>query len=767
MIQLKRLFRVALVVSACICCTTYQSFAQSTSATAAKVSIIPLPAKLEQQEGFFIINKGTAILAKDAVEIKTAEVFNAYFSAISGYSLPTTTNATRNVIILTKKQGGPAEGYTITSSPNAITVTGNDNAGMFYGMQTVMQLIPTEKSNTYNLPLVAVEDAPRFGYRGLHLDVSRHFFSIDFIKKFIDLLAMHKMNTFHWHLTDDQGWRIEIKKFPKLQTIASQRKTSMIGNYADNKYDGKPYGGFYTQTEVKDVVKYASERFVTVIPEIEMPGHALAALTAYPELGCTGGPYEVATKWGVFDDVFCAGNDQTFTFLQDVLDEVMPLFPSKLIHIGGDECPKTRWKVCPKCQARMKANNLKDEHALQSYFIQRMEKYINSKGKQIIGWDEILEGGLAPNAAVMSWRGMEGGIEAAKQQHDVVMTPGSHLYFDHYQARGKNEPIAFGGFTPVSKVYSFEPIPKELSNNEKKYIKGAQANLWTEYILSSSQAEYMEYPRATALAEVLWSPADKRNYDDFMNRLKVHFSRLDVKKVNYAKHVFDINATVSQTAKNQVQVAFDTKMENAQIRYTLDGSKPTMKSDIYRKPIIIKENCNLQALIFVKGEPFGNGYAQPFVANLATGKEVTLKDAPADKYNPGNFALVNGIEGSKELNDEQWLGWNGKNMEAVVDLGKPSTVKNISFNTVHAPGKWIYKPKVVTMYASNDGRIYRIIYTENVFNKEGVFKVNAKVPNVPARFIKIVAENFGTIPAGAPAGAGSPAWFFIDEIIVE
>lgn len=362
-------------------------------------------------------------------------------------------------------------------------------------------------------------------------------FPVSFVKKYIDLLAYHKFNRFHWHLTEDQGWRIEIKKYPKLQEVAAYRKETLVGNYGSGKYDGQRYGGFYTQEEVKDIVKYAADRYVTIIPEIEMPGHAVAALTAYPQLGCTGGPYEVRTTWGVADDVFCAGKEETFAFLQDVLDEVVPLFPGKYVHIGGDECPKTRWKKCPHCQKRIKTEKLKDEHALQSYFIQRIEKYLNGKGKQIIGWDEILEGGLAPNATVMSWRGEEGGIAAAQQGHDVIMTPGNWCYFDHYQDTSKTEPLAIGGFTPVSQVYSYEPLPEQLSAEESKHVLGAQANLWTEYIATPEYAEFMAYPRACALAEVVWSPKENKSYDDFVKRMATHVTRLDQLKVNYAKHI--------------------------------------------------------------------------------------------------------------------------------------------------------------------------------------------------------------------------------------
>jgi hexosaminidase len=433
-----------------------------------------------------------------------------------------------------------AEGYRLNVDEKGATIQASTGAGLFYGVQSFLQLV-----NAYGpqIPVIKITDYPRFEYRGMHLDVGRHMFPVEEVKKYIDLLAIHKMNRFHWHLTEDQGWRIEIKKYPALQEVGAYRKETVIGHAstADRKnkknFDGKRYGGFYTQEEVKDIVKYAEDRYITVVPEIEMPGHALAALSAYPALGCTGGPYEAATTWGVFDDVFCAGKEETFTFLEGVMDEVIELFPGKYIHVGGDESPKTRWQKCPHCQKRIKSEKLKDEHALQSYFIQRMEKYLNSKGRQIIGWDEILEGGLAPNATVMSWRGEEGGIDAAKQDHDVIMTPGKWCYFDKYQDTTGTEPLAIGGYTPVSVVYSYEPVPPQLSAEEAKHVLGAQANVWTEYIPTSEHLEYMVYPRGVAMAEVLWTQKENKNYDSFLKRMKTHFKLLDELKVNYAKHI--------------------------------------------------------------------------------------------------------------------------------------------------------------------------------------------------------------------------------------
>lgn len=430
------------------------------------------------------------------------------------------------------------EGYHLKVTPNGIIVEASAPNGLFYGIQTIIQLMPStrQKAEEVVLPSVEIKDAPRFAWRGLHLDVCRHFMPKEFIMKYIDYMAMHKLNTFHWHLTDDQGWRIEIKKYSRLTDVGSTRRETLTGHSSNSQnYDGTPEGGYYTQEDIKEVVAYAAKRYVTVVPEIEMPGHALAALASYPEYGCTGGPYEVATRWGVFDDAFCAGKDTTFTFLQDIIDEVVPLFPSEYFHIGGDECPKGAWKKCPLCQQRKREEGLRSEQELQSYFVQRIETYLNEKGKRLIGWDEILDGELAPNAALMSWRGTERGILAARLQHFVVMTPGNYCYFDHYQADPKKEPLASGGYTPLEKVYNYEPVPEELTKSESRFILGAQGNVWTEYMKTPEQVEYMVYPRAAALAEVVWSPKESKDYASFKDRMQSQKNRYDAYEINYFK----------------------------------------------------------------------------------------------------------------------------------------------------------------------------------------------------------------------------------------
>lgn len=499
--------------------------------------IIPLPQKMEYHSGNFVLSSKTVIQSKNTSSFE-ALYLKENIKNQTGLELQILAQAPKAVskINLVFDVEGPVESnlkeiYKLMVTNQSVTIKAEYNQGIFYGIQTFLQLIPSKNKAEIKIPCLEINDQPKFNWRGMHLDVCRHYFPITFIKKYIDYLAHYKMNTFHWHLTEDQGWRIEIKKYPKLTEIGAWRNGSMIGRYDDQKFDDIKYGGFYTQEEIKEVVAYASQRHITIIPEIEMPGHSLAALAAYSELSCTGGPFEVGKKWGVFDDVYCP-KEETFTFLENVLSEVLALFPSEYIHIGGDECPKTRWKSCSHCQKLIKEKGLKDEHELQSYFIQRIEKFVNSKGRKIIGWDEILEGGLAPNAAVMSWRGTEGGIAAAKQKHYVVMTPGSHCYFDHYQGKPENEPLAIGGFTSLEKVYNFNPMPKELDLEEQKYILGAQANVWTEYILTPEQVEYMIMPRMSALAEVLWGTAKPENYLDFKTRLQAQENWLKNNNIN-------------------------------------------------------------------------------------------------------------------------------------------------------------------------------------------------------------------------------------------
>jgi hexosaminidase len=530
---------------------TALSFAQ-------EVKIIPQPAQIITNKGSFAISPKTSLVVANTADNATAAFLNKYLLNYYGFELPIVQKATKNSIkfkSLTNSKGLKGEGYTLKSGREGVLIVGNSNQGTFYGMQTLIQLLPTEKGNNLKIASVNIEDEPRFAYRGAMLDVSRHFFPVAFVKKYIDYLALHKMNYFHWHLTEDQAWRIEIKKYPRLTEIGSKRNGTIIGRYPGKGSDNTPEEGFYTQEEVKEIVKYASDRFVTVIPEIEMPGHSSAAIAAYPMLSCfpnektdmpdnmisekskqelaNGRVKLVQETWGVFTDVY-APTEYTFGFLQDVLDEVMALFPSKYIHVGGDESPKDAWKRSEFCQQLIKEKGLKDEHGLQSYFIQRMEKYINKNGRTLIGWDEILEGGLAPNAIVMSWRGEEGGIAAAKENHQVIMTPGTHVYLDASQTKNEKE-VTIGGFTNLEKIYSYEPIPKELNAQQAKYVMGAQGNVWTEYMANPAKVEYMIFPRLSALSEVLWSPKEKKNWSAFQTKIETQKKRYEMWGANYFK----------------------------------------------------------------------------------------------------------------------------------------------------------------------------------------------------------------------------------------
>ncbi len=535
--------KTVLLFAAMFCIAVFQPKASNVD-----YQVIPMPERIDIQKGEgFVISKSTKILytAGNEKMKRNAAFLTDYLKENTGILLKSkAAKSGGNAILLkTGLVSKNSEAYEIEVSPKGIVITGASEAGVFYGIQTLRKSIPVAKVQKVKMPAVKISDAPAFAYRGMMLDVSRHFCTVDSVKRWIDMLALHNVNTFHWHLTEDQGWRIEIKKYPRLTEIGSKRTETVIGRNT-GKYDGKPHGGFYTQAEAREIVAYAAERYINVIPEIDMPGHMLGALASYPELGCTGGPYQVWRQWGVSDDVLCMGNDKTFEFITDVLNEIMDIFPSKYIHIGGDECPKTNWKKCEKCQARITSLGLKaDEHhsaeeRLQSYFISYAEKVVNKKGRRMIGWDEILEGGLAPDATVMSWRGMSGGIAAAKMDHDVIMTPNSHLYFDHYQTKEtKTEPLAIGGNSPVEKVYNFDPIPGELNAAQRSRIVGVQANLWTEYVPNFRHAEYMVLPRMAALCEVQWSLAYKKDYENFLKRLPTLVEVYKLYNYNYAKHV--------------------------------------------------------------------------------------------------------------------------------------------------------------------------------------------------------------------------------------
>ena len=751
------------------------------------ISIVPQPTKLTPVTGSFTITNRTQIIVPNAhadirrVAQKFADKLKIDGTNVSIIDLNSSKSNTNVIFFLkTDKEGLGTEGYKLSVTPIQINIKAETAQGFFYGVQTLLQMLPTEvfstttlrTKETWRVQCVEIEDKPRYVYRGLHLDASRHFQPVSFVKKYIDLLALHKMNTFHWHLTDDQGWRIEIKKYPKLTEIGAWRKETLIGHSSDlpKKFDGQRYGGYYTQEQIRDIVAYAKERFVTIIPEIEMPGHALAALAAYPELSCDSTKkYEVATSWGVFEDVFCP-SEKTFSFLQDVLTEVMELFPSKYIHIGGDECPKEAWKNSAFCQDLMKKEGLKDEHELQSYFIQRIEKFINAKGRHIIGWDEILEGGLAPNATVMSWRGTEGGITAAQQDHDVIMTPGSHCYFDTYQANPESEPLAIGGLITLENTYSYEPTPNVLNAQQAKHILGAQGNVWTEYMRTTDQVEYMVFPRAIALAEVLWSPKNRRNYDNFVSRLQTHFLRLDRLDVNYSKRLYDVDIAV-KSDNSTPSVILSSSVKNTEIRYTTDGSQPNIRSLAYTQPIEIKDFNLIKAVNFQNNKPLSKTVSQTIYPHAALGLKYKLTKPAKNTYESGSRGLTNGLRGS-EKTYSQWIGFEGNDMEVIFDFEQPFKMRSIDLEFLNKPSSWVFLPDYVIASVSNDGKEWLDIDRADFEHSRSLEKTYIKQAKLrfseytrPKRYLKIYAKNMGVCPSGHP-GEGKAAWLFADELII-
>ncbi len=747
--------------------------------------VVPMPQKVvATQGGAFQLSPKTLICypSNNKALKREAEFLADYIHETTGLTLGITNMpAQRNCIRLTAslKHSNP-EAYMLRANSDIILIDGASSAGVFYGVQTLRKSLPTGACGERGItvPATEVTDAPRFSYRGAHLDVSRHFVGVDSVRRFIDMLALHNINRFHWHLTDDQGWRIEIKKYPKLTTIGSQRDETVIGHNT-GRYDGIPYGGFYTQKQIKEIVKYAAERHITIVPEIDMPGHMQAALTAYPELGCTGGPYKVWTMWGVSDNVLCAGNDKTLKFIDDVLDEVVKLFPSQYIHVGGDECPKTVWKTCPKCQARIKANGLEAdgkhsaEERLQSYVIRHAEEHLTKLGRSMIGWDEILEGGLAPNASVMSWRGEAGGIEAAKQNHDVVMTPNTYLYFDYYQsADTKNEPEAIGGYLPIERVYSYEPMPKSLTAAQQKHIIGVQANCWTEYMPTYRQIEYMELPRMAALSEVQWSKPENKDYDKFLERLPRLIDIYNVKGYNYARTIYNVHMTLSQDTTRHAIMAELTTFDNAPVHYTLDGSEPTTASPRYTAPIAIDKTCKLRAASF-RGNTKTPEVGESFRFNKATACPIRLLEPSNPSYTyAGAQLLVDGLEGeTKNYRTGRWIGFAGHDLDAVIDLGKPTAFSTVNFNVCIETGDWIFGPRKIEVLTSDNGTDFTTVYSKDEASVEKGFPGMvlgkcAMFDSVTARYVRLRVASEHAMPEWH-GGHGNPGFLFVDEISVK
>ena len=760
--------------------------ASCTAEKEANYQVIPLPQEVSlTQENPFKLNENVLIAypENNALLQRNAEFLSEYIQQATNYAPKTKAIAAgeqvKNAIVLGLDPSiANKEGYVLTTTPEGINLNGQTENGVFYGIQTLRKSIPAEaKEATILIPAGEIKDEPRFSYRGMHLDVGRHFFPKEFMKKYIDLLALHNMNTFHWHLTDDQGWRIEIKKYPKLTEIGSQRSRTVIGRNTQ-EYDNTPYGGFFTQEEAKEIVKYAQERYITVIPEVDLPGHMLAALAAYPEMGCTGGPYEVCPRWGIFEDVLCIGNDQTMQFLEDVMSEIIEIFPSKYVHIGGDEAPRTRWEKCPKCQARIKTEGLKAdknhtaEDRLQSYCMTRIEEFLNSKGRQIIGWDEILEGDVAPNATVMSWRGMEGGIKAAQLGHDVIMTPTSFCYFDYYQtADTKDEPLGIGGYVPIEKVYSLEPVPAVLTEEQSKHILGAQANLWTEYIHSSEHVEYMVLPRMAALAEVQWTQPEKNDFKDFTKRLARLMKFYQRDGFNYAKHVFDLKVDFTPDVTKKAVVVTLSTIDDAPIYYTLDGTEPTTASLKYTEPVSITETADFQAVV-IRPEGKSKVVNKKISFNKATYCPIELTFQPSEKYKFGGaITLVDGMKGNDSYATGAWLGFVGGNVEAIIDLGQESEIKQVATNAIVDMSAWIMGSTGLVVSISDDNKEFREVAAKDIpaetnIDKKGVENYEITFDPVKARYVKVVIKRSPALPKGH-AGEGKAAYMFIDEIEVD
>ncbi len=780
-------------------------------------AITPAPLKLEARSGVFTLGPATKIVILESqVEcLPVASYLKEMLTRPTGYGFPTEvstefageTPVRKDAIVLhledLESRVGQ-EGYLLDVSPEQIFIRAAAPAGLFYGVQTLRQLLPAAieppaedgqplgqvtitipcpdkpsvptTATPLIVPCVSVEDRPRFAWRGAMLDCSRHFFPKEFVLRWIDILSRHKLNTFHWHLTDDQGWRIEIKKYPRLTEVGAWRvdREDKHWNARELQQPGEKatYGGFYTQDDIREVVAYAASRFVTVVPEIEMPGHATAALAAYPEFSCAGGPFTVRPGgyWPI-TDIFCPGKEGTFAFLEDVLTEVVGLFPGSFVHIGGDEADKTEWKRCPKCRARIKAEKLADENELQSYFIKRVEKLLVAKGKRLIGWDEILEGGLAPEATVMSWRGTEGGIAAARAGHDVVMSPTSFCYIDYYQGDPAFEPLAIGGYVPLEQVYAFEPVPDILSEDEARHILGGQVNLWTEYIQEGRHAEYMALPRLAALAEAVWSAKERRSWDDFAARTRGLLARYDAAGLKAARSAFLVMIGAEPDPKRAV-VTLTTEIAGLAIRYTTDGRDPGPSSKLYVKPLVLKKTADLRAAAFEGRERLSPGVsAERFLVHAASGRVPSLTTPPSPRYTgAGPTPLTDGLLGSRNHADGRWQGFEGADFEAVIDLGSAKKVRELSARFLQNINAWIFLPVEVEFALSSDGQAFETV--AQVANDLSPRLADITVKDFAgsfkdrrARFVRILARSIGPVPDWH-FGAGGKAWLFVDEIVV-
>ena len=744
--------------------------------------ILPRPQQVDRQQGQYVM-RGEQTVAFPDSSVGAHTVFRYLSEALrpAGISLKQVAPEAKASIRWSFSDQLAEEAYTLTITSEAISICSSPSAkGLFYGVQSLLQLLPPSAWDTkqkptesYQLPAMNLTDAPRFAYRGAMMDVGRNFLPKEAVLKMLDLMAFYKLNTFHFHLTDDQGWRIEIKKYPRLTEKGAYRKQTQVGHcdyYFPRRYDGIEKRGFYTQDEIREIVRYAADRFITVIPEIEMPGHSSAALACYPELSCgLGKTYVVRDYYDVFDEVYCP-KEHTFRFLEDVLTEVIDLFPSHYIHIGGDECPKKAWKKCSHCQALMKQLNLPDESALQSWFIHRIEKFVNSRGRDIIGWDEILEGGLAPRATVMSWRGEAGGIEAARQQHSVIMTPGEYCYFDFYQENPEEAPLAIGGYLPLDKVYSYNPLPGELTAEEQKYIIGVQANIWGEYIQTPDYFEYMTFPRLIAMSEVQWTQPERKDFASFARRLDREFERLGYRGVNACRHFYNVLIEGGwKEEKKTFEVDLHTLCPDADIRYAIGDSVITPSSARYEHPIVLTEEATVYAQAFRQGKPLGNVTRRTFAVNKATGCRYACTPAAEWEYTQEDTGLTDGVRGYAK-NLRCWGRLDQDTARVTLTLHQTDTLQEVRFASVWRPANELWPPRAVRVSVSTDGQQFTTVgeqaLTYDFSPTEGTrYPVTIHFSPVKAAYLQVEWLPTERCPKGY-FNEGNPCKLAIDELEV-
>ena len=750
------------------------------------INVVPYPNEVEVKSGEFCV-AGAGFKYDTAADERTKALIDAFAQQLSLVTgVESAVSETTGDISFILSADMPHEAYNLNVTKKGVEVKASSLNGFNYAIQTIKQMLPVDiygkvaaADKEWTLPCVKINDAPRFGYRGLHMDVSRHFFDVDEVKRYLDIMEVHKLNTLHWHLTDDQGWRLEIKKYPRLTEVGAVRKQTLVGHiFSSEVYDGTPYGEgcYFTQDQVREILDYAAGKGITIIPEIDLPGHMLAALAAYPELGCTGGPYDVWGKWGVADDVLCVGKEQTMLFLEDVLAEVCELFPAEYVHIGGDECPKVRWEKCPHCQAKIAELGLKDddrfqaEHYLQGYVTSRMEKFLAEKGKKLIGWDEILEGELAPNATVMSWRGVAGGLQAVRMGHDAIMTPNTFFYLDYYQSLDKeNEPLAIGGYLPVEKCYSYEPFTADMTDEEKAHVLGVQANLWTEYIATADHLHYMLLPRLAALAEVQWCQPEIKSWDRFLDSADEFCGIYDIMGYKYGSHLFDTRG-VCETG-NGVSVVLEAQGETP-IRYTLDGSEPTVESPLYTEPVQITKSCTIKARSQRGGQMSGRTFEKSFTAHKAMGRpvEIITTTHPNYTFNCPDL-LTDGLVGEGPYNSGDFAGWYNQQFEIVADMGGEE-YSEVTLSTIVFKYDWIMNPTSFTVLTSEDGENFTEIAHMDIEcvgqmdDANGCQDYTLTFGQTSAKYLKVIAGCCTSLPEWHP-GAGHPGFLFVDEIVVK